>query len=120
MTFIHSIHHADHRAIYQLFIPFVIHEEKFGTNNHHLILLGIQSSSLLTKRRSLLKKSGLVDPLNASDSKLRTFRNVEDSTAGFSEMSKVHHGNFKDLRLFNDDNKIGKCIVCYLTFKKGV
>lgn len=30
-TFIHSIYHAVHRAIYQLFVPFVIHEEKFGT-----------------------------------------------------------------------------------------
>ena len=51
LTFIHSIHHAAHHVIYQLFIPFVIHEEKFGTNNHYLILLSIQSSSLLTKKK---------------------------------------------------------------------
>jgi len=47
----YTLHHAAHRVIYQLFIPFVIHEEKFGTNNHHLILLGIQSSSLQKEGR---------------------------------------------------------------------
>lgn len=55
-AFIHSIYHAAHRVIYQLFIPFVIHEEKFGTNNHHLILLGIQSSSLLSKKKVAAEK----------------------------------------------------------------
>lgn len=59
-TFIYSIHQVVHRVIYQLFIPFVIHEEKSGTNNHHLILLGIQSRLSFTKR-SLLEKSRILN-----------------------------------------------------------
>lgn len=86
-TFTHPIHHVARGVIYQLFMPFVIHEEKSGTNSHRLIPLGIRWLFHYTRAFAKKKKKKGED-----SARLR----AEDSPRG-SLSREINRGTFRHI-----------------------